>query len=182
MGGLALILVSCTKLPSTGAPAEVPPAPKLAFNSDEFTKLASRIDALETSERSRKLLETFDREAYLSPSKPEYQSVKMDIGYVLVSVDNVNDYANGSKIVLNFGNPTGANISNISADIEWGQNDASGTPIGEVHSMHHDFTDNLPAASWHKMEVNLSDVPPKLLGYVRIKNLEHKTVFMRNSN
>jgi hypothetical protein len=99
------------------------------------------------------------------------------MGRIAVAIANVEPYANGSRVTLDFGNPTAARLSGVKAKIEWGSNDAKGLPMA-VNSQSMTFTapEPLPAGSWKQFPVDLAGVPPTSLGWVRISTFDSGTV------
>ena len=172
----------CSPAPKQAAsPVVAVSAPALQFNEDEFRRLAARVDTLERDANFQKFMRNSDEMASLKPDEKTWQQVKTSIGYVVVSLDNVSEYANGSEIVLQFGNPLSATISQLSATVEWGRVDEKGNPVGEAQTKDVTFTDVLPAASWHKFKVTLASIPPKELGYVNVKNVQFRSSSLRNT-
>lgn len=106
---LGTFLAGCSpSLPTKSTTANTPQSARLDFSADEFRKLAARVDELETTDRLRKLLDEADREAYLKTTAQEYTWARTELGVVTVNISNVSEYANGSQVVLTFGNPTSA--------------------------------------------------------------------------
>jgi Protein of unknown function (DUF3251) len=157
----------------------VPPPP--AFTADEFQKLVGRVDKLEIDARVQGLITESETTAYMKPTVQEFQSVRTSIGYLTVNIVNVADYANGSQVILQIGNPTAAVLSGPKATIEWGRVDANGVPTGQVYSRDQEFTEATPAGSWKRYTVNLEGVPSKELGYVRVKNVDTKSISLHQT-
>ncbi|RYD86901.1 MAG: DUF3251 domain-containing protein, partial [Sphingomonadales bacterium] len=90
----------------------------------------------------------------------------------------VQPYANGSRVTLDFGNPTAARLSGMKAKIEWGATDSKGLPVvgGNVQSVNFTAPDPLPAGSWHQYDVDLPGVPPTNLGWLRVSAFDSGTV------
>jgi hypothetical protein len=165
----ACAMAGCSKAPDQNAAS--------AFNEAGFNKLASRVSALESKSRQAES----DRVAYLKPSEQSFQRLKTDIGMMALSISNVSEYATGSKLILNIGNPTTASLQGVTAKFEWGRVDQNGAPVGQTYSQDVSFTEDLPAGAWRRLEINLSDVPPKELAYVRVKDLGFKSISLNSA-
>jgi len=151
------------------------------LKADDFQKLSARVDKLETDALVRAAVETEETVAFLKPTGQEFHPLRTSIGYITVNIVNVSDYANGSQVVLQFGNPTAAVLNTPKATIEWGRLDANGLATGQTYSKQQDFLEATPAGSWKRYTVNLEGVPSKELGYVRLKDVESKSISLRQA-
>ena len=66
-----------------------------------------------------KIGQEFDGAAYLTPGAEGYSVVRADLGALTVKIDNVEPYANGSRITLQIGNLTSATINGAKAKMDW---------------------------------------------------------------
>jgi hypothetical protein len=57
--------------------------------------------------------------AYLTPGETGYSVIESDLGRLTVALDNVQPYANGTRITLRFGNLTSATINGAKATLDW---------------------------------------------------------------
>jgi hypothetical protein len=64
--------------------------------------------------------------------------------------------------------------------VEWGRADQNGAPVGQTFSQDVSFVEDLPGGAWRKLEINLPDVPPKELAYIRIKDLGFKSISLNS--
>jgi hypothetical protein len=142
-----------------------------------LAKLTARVQALEARARAQDEATV----AYLRPTEPEYGVVRMGLGTLALSIRNVSPYANGSQLQLMIGNPTDARLNDLRATLEWGRADKDGLPVGEVFSKEHKFTESVPPGSWRAYTINLSDIPPSELGYVRVRSVEHGSIGLRTN-
>jgi len=106
----------------------------------------------------------------LKPGQTGYGLLATDFGRVAVALADVQPYAGGSRIVLDFGNPTTARLSGMTAKVEWGSNDAKGSPMtpSTVQSLNFVAPEPLPAGSWHQYSIDLPGVAPTSLGWVKL--------------
>jgi hypothetical protein len=114
----------------------------------------------------------------LKPGGSGYSMIDGDMGRIAVAIANIEPYASGSRVVLDFGNPTAARLSGLKAKIEWGSNDAKGLPMAATSTQSLLFTapEPLPPGSWKQYTVDLAGVPPTQLGWVRVSGFDNGTV------
>ncbi len=119
--------------------------------------------------------------AYLTPGDNGFSIVNAGIGNLTVQLSDVVPYANGSKVVLKFGNPYSASISGLKATLDWGQTGPDGMPINAAETTK-DFTfpQTLRAGMWTSVPVILEGVPPSRLGFVRVRNVSQAEIFLMN--
>jgi hypothetical protein len=138
--------------------------------SARLATLQTRTAKLETSQSTRDYMDDLKGMAYLTPGGEGYQAIEYTLGTLTVSLEDVRPYANGTRVILNFGNPTAAIVTGVSMDLEWGQraNDASTTK-----SRHITLPDDFRAGSWNRVPVVLDGVPPADFGFVRVNNFQN---------
>lgn len=116
----------------------------------------------------------FEGVAYLTPGSDGYSIVRSDLGVLTVSLDNIQPYANGSKVTLRFGNLMAGTINGLKAKLQWGSLDKKGMPIDEsVKSREVKFNEALRSGSWTRADVVLEGIPPTELGFVRVREVGH---------
>jgi hypothetical protein len=136
--------------------------------------LEARVVALEGSNSFRDLMDEISGVAYLTPGGEGYSIVKVDVGYLTVSLENVQPYANGTRVTLQFGNPTAAMLTGAKATFEWGKANPKGLPDNDAaKSREVTFNESIAAGSWTKVNVVLDGVPASELGFVRVKAVTH---------
>lgn len=143
----------------------------------ELAALKRRVDSLQqriASLEIDKWLAATDKIAYLTPGSDGYSVVRSDLGYLTVALNDIAPYANGSRITLQFGNPTSATINGAKAKLDWGRVTTEGiTDNVSARSREITFTESLRSGSWTNVRVVLEGVPPQELGFVRVKDVEH---------
>ncbi len=118
--------------------------------------------------------------AYLTPGSDGYATLQTDVGRLTVSLENIQPYANGTRVTLRFGNLTSARINGLKAKVEWGPVDEKGTPKNEVaRSREVSLTQSLDAGAWTNSQVVLEAVPPTELGFVRLREVSNTGIGLR---
>ena len=113
----------------------------------------------------------------LKPGGRGYGLLQTDLGRVAVAIADIQPAAGGSRVLLDFGNPTAARLTGMRARIEWGGSDGKGLPLaGNVQGMDFTAPDPLPAGAWRQYPVQLAGVPPEKLGWIRISGFDTGTV------
>ena len=115
----------------------------------------------------------------LKPGESGYGLIDTDFGRLAVAIADVQAYAGGSRVTLDFGNPTTARLTGMKAKVEWGSSDAK--PVvpmtaGKVQALDFIAPEPLPAGSWRQYVVDLPGVLPTQLGWVRISGFDSGTV------
>lgn len=138
---------------------------------DRMKGLESRLDRLE------KQIGEHDA-VTLKPGMTGYSLLATDLGRVAVAIADVQPFANGSRVSLDFGNPTSARLTGMKARIEYGANDSRGVPVvgGNVQSLAFTAPEPLPPGAWRQYQVDLPGVPPTQLGWVRVSAFDSGTV------
>jgi hypothetical protein len=125
-------------------------------------------------------LSAFSEVAFLKPGSDGYTTVRFDLGVLTVKIADVQPYANGSKVALQFGNLTSAQIDGLSAALDWGRVDAKGAPINDAaKSREVSFSESLADGSWTVTQLVLEGIPPAELGFVRLRNVSHRGVRLK---
>jgi hypothetical protein len=167
----AAALVGCSKPDSF---------PDVASLEARIKKLESTVDSLQSEVEWASTFGKLDQIAYLTPGSDGYSPIKMDLGYLTVSLANIRPYANGSKVALVFGNLTSATVNGLKATIEWGSVDAKGMPQNEAaKSREVKLPEDLLSGAWNKTEVVLEGVLPEALGFVRLRDISHQGIRLR---
>lgn len=160
---LAIVLAGCGQ-------SQTPQVDSLTSIVDSLNSRVARLEF-------QKWLADFEGIAFLKPADGGYSTLKSDFGTLTVSLEDVAGYANGSKVVVQFGNTTSATIDGASATVEWGRVDSTDSPIYDKgNSKVVTFEKSLRAGSWTKMTVILDRIPPLELGFIRVKDFTNKGI------
>ena len=156
-------------------------------HDSKVTDLQSRVITLQEEVKGLKqqmslndMFKDLESIAYLTPGTDGYALIKSDIGMLTVSLENIQPYANGSKVTLKFGNLTAATIDGLKAKLEWGSLDKKGMPNNQdAKSREIRFKESLPSGTWTNDNVVLEGIPPADLGFVRLREVGHTGVKLR---
>lgn len=177
------LLSACEQ--SSQTTAQNPAVAGLEIQAKELNKeiqvLRSELRMLESDMRSLKqkvtlndLMNRIEGVAYLTPEASGYSILKTDLGVLTVSLQNVQPYANGSKVTLRFGNVISATVNGLKGTVEWGSIGKDGSQIPEsVKSREVQFAELLRPGSWTNVDVVLEGTVPAELGFVRVRDLTH---------
>jgi len=114
----------------------------------------------------------------LKPSDTGYGLIDTDVGRLPVAIADIQPQAGGSRVILDFGNPSTARLTGMTAKVEWGGNDSKGLPLpaSGSHSLNFAAPQPLLPGSWRQYPIDLAGFPPAQLGWVRISNFDSGTV------
>ena len=143
---------------------------------EKINELADRVNTLET----QKFWEDIDKMAYLTPADSGYSSIRFDLGTLTLKMKDVQPFANATKVTLVFGNTLGSTISGLKAKVEWGTVDAKGLPERELGSKEITIDKDIQSSSWNNITITLENTEPKNLGFIRVKNVTHTGIKLRN--
>ncbi len=143
----------------------------------DIDALRSEVDSLKAElamQSLQRLAASLSGVAFLTPGADGYSTIEMDLGKLTVSLENVQPYANGSRVTLHFGNTLAATINGVKATIEWGPVNQAGMPLNDaVHSKEVTFNEPFQTGRWTSVNVVLEGTPPAELGFVRIRGMTH---------
>lgn len=149
----------------------------LSSANSQIQALEAKVSALEEKISMLDLLNTIEVVAFLTPGDGGYAIAKSDIGYLTVSLEDIQPYANGSKVMLKFGNTTSAIINGLNVKLEWGSVGEDGAPLNEkAKSRVVKFNETMRAGAWTPANVVLEGVPPAELGFVRVREIGHSGI------
>jgi Protein of unknown function (DUF3251) len=152
---------------------------KNATLSADTQALRDSLNQLEGKQSMDEFVHSYDSIAYLTPGSRGYAVVQMDLGRITVSLENVQPYANGSRVTLRFGNLTSARIDGVKATLEWGTVNKQGAPDNDTErSREISLEESLRAGAWTNVPVVLEGVPSVELGFVRVKDVSHHGIVL----
>ena len=140
-----------------------------------------QLEAVSTQLQAQQLLARLDEIAGLKPGADGYSVVRTDLGHLIVSIADVEAYANSTRVTLQFGNPSSATINGVKAALEWGSTDKEGglgVPLGKKAVS---FTESLAPGAWTRAQVVLENIKPAELGYIRMGDFGHRGVNLRRN-
>lgn len=112
----------------------------------------------------------------LKPTNQRYDAIWHDLGVFAIELIDVTPTDAGSRVRLRVGNVMSGAVNNVEAKIEWGQDpDETPAPYSDRRSLGR----VLPQGAWSELSLDLDDVPPPQLGYIRISELTIGSVSLR---
>jgi hypothetical protein len=142
-----------------------------------ITSLKADLEGVINDREFERIFKNADKVAYLTPGSDGYSTIRCDLGVLTVKLKDVEPYANGSRVVLTWGNPLQASINGLSTTIEWGSVDEEDMPVNEeVRSREVEFSELIRGGAWTDVEVVLEGVRPEQLGFVRIRGAAHNGI------
>jgi hypothetical protein len=168
-------------------PRVEPPKTESAAVDKRLQELAGRLQkqqkdltALQNRVSSDELTRNLESEAELKPDDEGYKVVSTDLGKLTVRIQKVQPYTNGSRVTLEVGNLTSADIRGLKATVRFGSLDAQGRPDdATARSRAVTFDGTMKAGSWTNLSVVLEGVPPDKLGFVLLGNIRHTGIQLR---
>lgn len=136
-----------------------------------------KLETLEGDIKFNEFVRDLGSIAYLTPSDQGYSTVKSDLGVMTIRLTDVKSYANGSRVILQFGNVSGATINGLKAKVDWGRVDEKDRPkTNDEKTREITFDKKLKASAWTNVPVILEGIPPTQLGYVRVSQVSHRGI------
>ncbi|WP_165322600.1 DUF3251 domain-containing protein [Rhizorhabdus phycosphaerae] len=146
------------------------------------SKTDTRLKALEDRLAKVEAAVETGKAVSLKPGAAGYGILQSDMGRIAVAIAKVETYAGGTRVTLDFGNPTAARLSGMKAKIEWGAIDGKGLPVVNANqSTSFTAPEPLPAGSWKQYVIDLPGVQPTQLGFIRISGFESGNVDLLSS-
>ena len=139
----------------------------------DIAALKDSLQAVRRSIRFDEIWRDLDKIAFMTPGSDGYSVIRTDLGPMTVSLENIESYANGSRVTLQVGNITSATINGAKATVEWGRVSSDSAADNPTKSREVSFRNPLRSGSWNTISVVLEGVPPTELGFVRIRDFTH---------
>jgi hypothetical protein len=116
-------------------------------------------------------------EIILRPSEKGFGAVRTNLGILVISFENIEPYADGSKVKLNIGNLQVGTFSDIKATIEWGTLGKDGF-LDVIAQKTKDLTlsGEFISGRWNPYELTLEEIPPDKFSFIRLKDLSISSV------
>jgi outer membrane murein-binding lipoprotein Lpp len=119
----------------------------------------------------------WDSSVRLTPGSDGYSVVRSNLGPMTVKFDNVQPYANGSRVTLRFGNLTSASIDGLTATASWGKDNSD--PGKAVGTREVKFKDTLRSGAWTTTSIVLEKIPPSELAFLTLSEISHDAISLR---
>lgn len=107
----------------------------------------------------------------IDPSSKGYLRLDSSTGSFLVSLRDVQPYADGYKLKLNIGNPTSATYSGFALDVKWNKSFEKFSSQDWDNAQHEKtfkFAEKLMPGSWNTVFLTLSPAQKEELEYIEI--------------
>ncbi len=171
-----LTLAGCNAAPTDNTAADN----RLQALEAKVTALQAHVDTLQKNAADDKtqrylanLLANAEKVGYLTPGADGYAAVRYDLGTLTVQLADVEPYANGSRVILRFGNTLAATVNGLKLTIDWGTVTDQGPDNAHQKSKEITFSQDLRSGTWTSVPVVLEGIPPTQLGFVRIHDVTH---------
>jgi uncharacterized coiled-coil protein SlyX len=116
----------------------------------------------------------------LKPGVDGYKVVSTDLGKLTVRIQKVESSANGSRVTLEVGNLTSADIRGLKATVQCGGLDSQGQPdYATAQSRAITFNGELKSGRWANLSMTLEGVPPDKLGFIVLSDIRHTGIELR---
>ena len=147
--------------------------------NSQIAELTTRIDVFVKLYVSS-MLDNPGTSAILTPGSGGYSKLRYDLGVVTVSIKDIAQYANGTKVTLQFGNTLSATINGLSAKIQYGPVNESGVAQYDVAKTKEvTFNESFDSGSWADVDVVLEGIPSSQLGFVSISELTNRGISLK---
>jgi uncharacterized coiled-coil protein SlyX len=138
-----------------------------------LTALQNRVSSDESARKRESGVE-------LRPGVEGYKVVSTDLGKLTVRIQKVEPSGNGSRVTLEVGNLTSADIRGLKATVQCGSLDSQGQPdYATAQSRAITFNGELKAGRWANLSMTLEGVPPGKLGFVFLSDIRHTGIELR---
>jgi hypothetical protein len=143
---------------------------QLQTSQQTEANLAGRVSTLE-------LYRALDGDvaASLDPTTKSYGIAKTNLGNLLISVDNIEPYADGYKLRLMVGNPNMATYDGAKLKIQWAQKPQWGQPSfdsqkwnASIQSKEIDIVNELLPGAWNPVDVVIAPATAAQTGYLTV--------------
>ena len=177
----AAVLVGCSPAPADTTAANN----KVQALEAQVTSLQAQVQTLQKSFEDEKQRQTFatlmgnaEKIAYLTPGTDGYSVIDYDLGTLTVQLADVEPYANGSRVILRFGNTMAAVVNGLKLTVDWGVVTEQGPDNQHQHSKEITFSEQLRSGAWTSVPVVLDGVQPAQLGFVRVHDVAHSGIVL----
>lgn len=168
---VSITLVACVDESSTVNQKEL---------DERLSSLQGRVDALEADLREvnsdirfERLRQNLDRSVFLRVGESEFLPIRTYIGTITFNLEDIQPFANGSKVTIVVGNPLNATLAGAKFQVDYGSLDSAGEiEDGSEKTKEIKVISNIQAGSWNKVPVILDGLETSKLGYIRVHDFE----------
>lgn len=129
--------------------------------------------------RFEKLIRNVNKIAFLKVGESEFLPIETYLGTITFNVEDIQPFANGSKVILVIGNPLNASLGKASFHVDYGTLDGQGEILeGTEKSKQVTVPNDINRGSWNKVPVVLDGLEASKLGYIRIHDFEASQIIL----
>jgi hypothetical protein len=115
-----------------------------------------------------------ERFVTLRPNSDGYAVIRTTLGQITVDIESVSANANGTAVILKFGNPLHCDLRDVGMTARYGAINSAGQPVEETAKTKQiKLGKTLRGGMFTKVRIGLDDIKPAELGFVSIGNLQH---------
>ena len=171
---LALLLCGCASHPDDAADIEKLRA-QIASQASQLKALNYIAKDAETL--SRRLFvqaQRFDSAVFDPPTNEGFEKVDTNVAPIVVSVNNIAAYGNGTRVTLAVGNMTSAELDGVTGTAKYGAAHPALTSAtyldwyGKLGTEKFSVNHPLLPGKWNYTNINLPSIPPAKFGYLEI--------------
>ncbi len=162
-------------------------------NYEDIEQIGARLSNLQSAFYEEVRNPTLKSSANFQIGKEGFQRIETSVGYIFVSLADVQKYANGYKVIFDLGNPYNASITNINATLRYGKGLSEYIPednVNDFYTHYKSWEDNLKVAersivneiyggSWNKVTFIISPAKEEDLETLHL-SLSATALIMRN--
>lgn len=156
--------------------------PRVADLEERLRLADEQIKSLRTDVISLKISREFDGYTFLQPSEPSFSTMNLAVGSITVALKDVEAYADGCKVTLQFGNPLFCRINGVKFEVEYGSVDDRGILIEATKKTKKvTLSEPLQSGTFHDSVIILNGISPDKLGQLKIFNSSFEGVGLINT-
>lgn len=154
------------------------PSDAIANNIEKkISDLESKVAKLEQHNEITSLISKIESVAFLKVGETAFQTLKSPIGTLTFAIEDIKPFANGSKVKLSIGNPHNADLVGVSFKIDYGELDENKTPNQNSQKTKEiSLSGEIKGGYWNHKEIILDGLSEEKLGFIRIYELEAKSI------
>jgi hypothetical protein len=151
----------------------------------QLEELKGRLDKIEKDTSRLRFDLDAEKSRYgslvIDPSSKGYQRLDTSTGTFLVSLKDVQPYADGFKLKLTIGNPSYAQYNGFVLDVTWNKSFEKFTTEDWGHAQHEktfNYTEKLMPGSWNTISLILSPAQKEELEFIEISMTTDQVMLM----
>lgn len=164
---------------------------KLREQADAIESLKTQLGEVKETADSAKFvanlafgMPTASRTARLTPGDTGYSEVNAGLMNLALTLENVEQFASGTRITVLIGNPSNADVNQLYAKLAYGpfSEEFPTIPDSEKQKTKEwTIVKDIPSGSWSRHTVTLDGVKPEDFGYVELSEVNAKGISLRRA-